>query len=246
MRTGQEWSVLFSEKGGVYLRAIKALFFDLDGTLLDRESSLLKFAGCQYDRFSNELSLIDKENYINIFIELDARGYVWKDKVYSQLLEKFKIQSLTAEDLLYDYITNFKHSCIGFPHLHEVLESLLQMGIKLGLVSNGKTHFQMANIKALGIEGYFNTILISEEVGLRKPDSRIFQKGMEALAVSASQCIFVGDHPENDVAASKRAGMMGIWKRDDYWHSAEADYTIENLSELLMIVHKEFSLHGRN
>jgi putative hydrolase of the HAD superfamily len=59
---------------------------------------------------------------------------------------------------------------------------------------------------------------------------------LEALAVSASRSIFVGDHPENDVAASKRAGMMGIWKRDDYWHSAEADYTIEELEELFVII----------
>lgn len=218
------------------MRHIEAVFFDFDGTLLDREASLVKFIEEQYERYKPELNEIDKQLYIKRFIELDARGYVWKDKVYSQLLVEMNIAGVTWQELLEDYITNFKHSCTGFQNLHEVLGKLKQMGLKMGMISNGKTHFQMANIKALDIEGYFDTILISEAVGLRKPDSQIFQKGLEALAVSASRSIFVGDHPENDVAASKRAGMMGIWKRDDYWHSAEADYTIEELEELFVII----------
>jgi len=218
------------------LRHIEAVFFDFDGTLLDREASLVKFIEEQYERYKPELNEIDKQLYIKRFIELDARGYVWKDKVYSQLLVEMNIAGVTWQELLEDYITNFKHSCTGFQNLHEVLGKLKLMGLKMGMISNGKTHFQMANIKALDIEGYFDTILISEAVGLRKPDSQIFQKGLEALAVSASRSIFVGDHPENDVAASKRAGMMGIWKRDDYWQSAEADYTIEELEELFVII----------
>jgi putative hydrolase of the HAD superfamily len=153
------------------LRHIEAVFFDFDGTLLDREASLVKFIEEQYERYKPELNEIDKQLYIKRFIELDVRGYVWKDKVYSQLLVEMNIAGVTWQELLEDYITNFKHSCTGFQNLHEVLGKLKQMGLKMGMISNGKTHFQMANIKALDIEGYFDTILISEAVGLRKPDS---------------------------------------------------------------------------
>ncbi|CAM3923275.1 HAD family hydrolase [Mesobacillus thioparans] len=225
------------------MRNIEAVFFDLDGTLLDREASLGKFIEAQYGRFQSELSVIGKQVYKDRFIELDARGYVWKDKVYSQLLQEFSIASLTWEELLEDYLMNFKHSCTGFNHLHEVLWELKQMNLKLGIISNGKVNFQKDNIKALGIEEYFETILISEAVGLRKPDSRIFRKGIETVGVSASGSIFVGDHPENDVAASKCAGMIGIWKRDDYWHSAEADFIISELEELLKIIGKGAENH---
>ncbi len=227
------------------MRKVSAVLFDLDGTLLNRESSLLKFAESQYDRFNHVLSLIDKENFINRFIELDARGYVWKDEVYSQLLKEFNITGLTCEDLLEDYVTNFKHSCIGFPHLHEVLEGLQGMGIKLGLVSNGKNPFQMDNVKALGIEGYFDSILISEAVGLRKPDPRIFQRALDELGVKAGHSIFVGDHPENDVRAARDIGMVGICKRDDYWDETEADFIIEDLAELLSITFEGVGLLGK-
>ena len=70
---------------------IKAVVFDLDGTLLDRDSSLQSFVANQYDRFAASLRHIDRQSYIRRFIELDCRGHIWKDKVYQSLIEEFEI-----------------------------------------------------------------------------------------------------------------------------------------------------------
>ena len=215
---------------------IKAVFFDLDGTLLDRNASLVKFIDGQYERYLEELNLIDKQHFMNRFIELDCRGYVWKDRVYYQLLEEMNVTSLTWGELLEDYLLNFNHSCVPFRNVRKVLETLKRSGMKLGLISNGKKHFQRDNLIALGIVEYFDTLLISEEIGLRKPDPRIFQKGRDHLSVAAEESIFVGDHPENDVKAARAAGMLGVWKRDEYWADAEADFIIDELEELLNII----------
>lgn len=215
---------------------IKAVFFDLDGTLLDRNASLIKFIENQYERFIKAFSLIAKQQYINRFIELDCRGYVWKDRVYSQLLREFKITALTWEELLGDYLLNFQHSCVPFRNVQRVLEALAEMGIKLGLISNGKGQFQMDNLMALKIERYFGTILISETTGLKKPDPRIFQMGLDHLSVSAEHSLFVGDHPENDVKAARDAGMLGVWKQDVFWDGDEADFAIDDLEEVVDIV----------
>ncbi|MEH7440689.1 HAD family hydrolase [Bacillus sp. JJ1122] len=215
---------------------IKAVFFDLDGTLLDRNASLVKFINDQYERYIKELYLVDKQHFMNRFIELDCRGYVWKDRVYSQLLQEMNITELTWEQLLEDYLINFKNACMPFRNVQKVLETLSQMGIILGLISNGKRKFQRENLNALGIASYFDTILISDEVGLRKPDPLIFQMGLDNLSVSAEESIFVGDHPENDIKAAREAGMLGIWKHDDYWMDAEADFTINDLYEIAAIV----------
>jgi putative hydrolase of the HAD superfamily len=217
---------------------IKAVFFDLDGTLLDRNASLVKFIDGQYERYLEELNLIDKQHFMNRFIELDCRGYVWKDRVYSQLLEEMNVTSLTWEELLEDYLLNFNHFCVPFRNVRKVLETLKRSGMKLGLISNGKKQFQRENLIALGIAEYFDTILISEEIGLRKPDPRIFQKGLDHLSVVAEESIFVGDHPENDVKAARAAGMLGVWKRDEYWADAEADFVIDDLEELLNIIER--------
>ncbi|MEH7532490.1 HAD hydrolase-like protein, partial [Priestia megaterium] len=61
---------------------IKAVVFDLDGTLLDRDSSLKLFIEDQYKRYSDQVGHIPQKEYISRFIELDNKGYVWKDKVY--------------------------------------------------------------------------------------------------------------------------------------------------------------------
>jgi len=76
---------------------IKAVIFDLDGTLLDRDSSLKLFVQDQYKRYSKELAHIPKQEYISRFIELDHKGYVWKDKVYQQLLAEYDLSNLTWE-----------------------------------------------------------------------------------------------------------------------------------------------------
>lgn len=107
---------------------IKAVIFDLDGTLLDRDHSLNLFVRDQYKRYINEFKYIPEEEYVTRFIELDNKGYVWKDKVYEQLLREYGISSLTGEQLLEDYINNFQHHCTPFPHLENVLQELKNRG----------------------------------------------------------------------------------------------------------------------
>jgi putative hydrolase of the HAD superfamily len=85
---------------------IQAIIFDLDGTLLDRNSSLRSFVVTQYDRFALSLKHIAKKNYFERFIQLDCHGHVWKDKVYQSLIEEFKITQLTWQNLLNDYETH--------------------------------------------------------------------------------------------------------------------------------------------
>lgn len=215
---------------------IKAVIFDLDGTLLDRDKSVKKFIDNQYERLYKWVNHIPKEKYITRFIELDNRGYVWKDKVYQQLTTDLEISGITWEDLLQDYLSQFKNNCIPFPNLIEMLEELRNMNLALGMVTNGIGQFQMENIKTLGIEMYFQTILVSEWEGIKKPDPDIFLRALKKLDVSANQCVYVGDHPENDVKASQNVGIKGIWKKDTNWKNFITDIIIDDLGELPSII----------
>ena len=211
---------------------IKAVLFDLDGTLLDRDESVKWFIERQYDRLEKMVGHIPKEKYVARFIELDKRGYVWKDKVYQQLVAEFDLTEITWEELLEDYISRFKDSCIPFPNLKKMLEELKMNHFLLGMITNGYGSFQMDNIKAMDIEKYFDVILVSEWEGIKKPDSKIFIRAVERLNVLPNECIFIGDHPENDVHAAKKVGMKGIWKKDTQWGNVYADYEVDTLDEL--------------
>ena len=217
---------------------IKAAIFDLDGTLLNRDESVKMFIDRQYDRLKALIGHIPKEMYVRRFIELDSRGYVWKDKVYQQIVDEFGVTSITWEELLQDYISEFKHNCIPFPNLIGMLEELKSNNILLGMITNGYGQFQMDNIIALGIEKYFDIILVSEWEGIKKPDPRIFNKALKELNISANEGVFMGDHPENDVLAAKNVGLKGIWKKDFQWNNVNADYIVDDLWELPLIIMK--------
>ncbi|MFO1446177.1 HAD family hydrolase [Bacillus sp. Bva_UNVM-123] len=215
---------------------MKAVLFDLDGTLLDRDESIKSFIAKQYERFKIYFNHIKKEMYCKRFIELDHHGYVWKDKVYEQLIDEFDIKGISHEQLLHDYLEQFKYHCIAFSNLYEMLEKLKDMNIVLGIITNGKGPFQLDNVKALNIEMYFDVILVSELEGIKKPHPLIFSRALERLNVSPSECIFVGDHPENDVIAAQSVGMVGVWKKNDHWSGVKADYVIDDLGELSLII----------
>ncbi len=217
---------------------IKAVIFDLDGTLLNRDESVKAFIANQYERFNASLGHIPKEKFISMFIELDCRGYVWKDKVYQQMIDEFTISQVTWESLLQDYLKCFKESCVAFPHLISMLEGMKRKSIRLGMITNGRDPFQMDNIDALGIRAYFDVILVSESEGIKKPNPEIFKRAMDKLKVKPDQCLFLGDHPINDVDASKKAGMTTVWKKDTQWTNVDADYVIDDLAEMIGIVDK--------
>ena len=211
---------------------IKAVLFDLDGTLLNRDESIKKFINNQYERLNKWVNHIPKDEYITRFIELDNHGYVWKDKVYQQLTKEFEINGVTWDELLQDYISCFKDNCVPFPNLFDLLEELRNKQLTLGIITNGMGQFQLDNIKALGIEKYFKVILVSEWEGIKKPDPNIFLRALNQLNVSPIHSVYVGDHPENDVKASQKVGMKGIWKRDTLWSNTGAEVIIDDLMEL--------------
>lgn len=217
---------------------IKGILFDLDGTILNRDESVRRFVEDQYERLCISFHLVRKEEYVKRFLELDDRGYVWKDKVYKQLTMEMGITKITWQELYKDYITGFRHHCVPFPNLKTMLKELKRNNLSLGIVTNGIGQFQMANIKALEIEEYFQTIVVSEWEGVKKPDLEIFKRAIEKLNVSPFQCVFVGDHPHNDIEASQKIGMKAIWKKDCATYNVNADYTIDDLAEIPFIISK--------
>jgi putative hydrolase of the HAD superfamily len=212
---------------------MKSVIFDLDGTLLDRDASVEQFISVQYDRLSEHLNHIPKNDYTARFVELDCHGHVWKDKVYQSLVSEFVIEGMSWQSLLEDYEMRFQFHCVPFQFLTEMLNELKQKGYLLGIITNGRGQFQARAIDGLGIRDYFDVILISEVEQVRKPQVEIFQRALNRLGVAAFDSVFVGDHPEADIAGAKGAMMKTIWKSNSSWTEAkEADAVINELNEI--------------
>ncbi|GAK10678.1 2-haloalkanoic acid dehalogenase [Geomicrobium sp. JCM 19039] len=68
---------------------------------------------------------------------------------------------------------------------------------------------------SLGINKYCDSVIISDEVGLRKPDARIFALGIEQLNVQPEQALYVGDQYDTDIIGSRNKGLKAAWKTSE-------------------------------
>lgn len=192
---------------------IHAVIFDLDQTLLDRETSLEKFLDWQIDFFK----LVPEQKKIefkNKFIELDNHGSVWKDIVYAKLIEEFFL-IYSVDILLQSYVNDFNKFSTAFNGVAEAIKTLHIQGYRLGLVSNGKSPFQENNFNALGLNEFFDSVLVSEAIAIRKPNAAIFNLSCLQLKTIAECCVFIGDNEIADIQGAKKAGMKTIFFHPD-------------------------------
>jgi putative hydrolase of the HAD superfamily len=139
--------------------------------------------------------------------------------------------------LLNDYENQFMQHCIPFQGLLEMLTLLEQQNYSLGIITNGRGAFQSRAIQGLGIENFFDVVLVSEVEQVRKPEAEIFDRALQRLNTNAETTVFVGDHPEADILGARNAGLRAIWKRNAFWPEPdEADAIIDELGELPGIV----------
>jgi putative hydrolase of the HAD superfamily len=153
------------------------------------------------------------------------------------MVAQFELPSGLSETLLNDYRAGFPSACLLFPDASQTLSSLRASGLKLGLITNGSIRMQSRKLACLALSPMFHTILISDAEGISKPDRQIFLRALERLNANPAQAVFVGDHPEVDVAGARAAGMQAIWRRDPtVSRVVEADAVIEELADLLTLL----------
>ncbi len=216
------------------LLGLKAVVFDLDGTLLDRRRSFEQFVRDQWNRFSPVLQSVDSSEYVRTLVALDRDGYAPRNELFARIVARFELPSDLAETLLRDYRAGFPRACVLFPDAAQTLSSLRAAGLKLGLITNGSVRMQSSKLKSLVLVPAFDTVLISDAEGVSKPNPEIFRRASERLSTHPEQAVFVGDHPDVDVLGARSAGMKAVWRRDrTLSRTVEADGIIENLGDLL-------------
>lgn len=195
---------------------IKAVLFDLDQTLLDRNASIGRFLDVQWLNHK-ALQTVALGDFKRRFFELDANGRVWKDFVYSALVREFDIPSLKPRDLEADYVSGLCDHASLFPDVLVMLTALRLGGMKLGIITNGRVDMQTSMIEASGLGSLMDVVLISEAERIKKPDPRLFNRALERLGISASETVFVGDNPVADIAGAYAVGMRTVWKQNEYF-----------------------------
>ena len=185
----------------------------------------------QYRRFQGNVSTVSRDLFVSTIQRYDANGYTPKGEVYAQACDAWGLE--LDEKLLTDFEEVCGQEPILFDRIKEVLQ-VLSVHYKLGLITNGRSKGQNAKIDNTGICKFFSAIKISEDEDVKKPSPVIFECCLGQLGVTPEQAVYVGDHPEKDVAAAQRVGLNAIWMRNvHYLEPQNADGVLDNLDELV-------------
>ena len=114
-----------------------------------------------------------------------------------------------AETWFEYYLGHYREAWDVYPDTFAVLDALA--GRRLGIITNGELDFQLAKMNATGLTGRFEHIVASGEVGITKPDPRIFDRACELFAVDPVEAVYIGDRLHTDAIGATDAGLRGIW-----------------------------------
>lgn len=106
------------------LAGIRAVIFDLDGTLLDRHRSFELFVRDQWSRFADAVHPVSQDIYAQTLIELDREGYGPRGGLFIGTVEKFGLAAALADTLRNDFRAEFARTCVLFPDALATLSSL--------------------------------------------------------------------------------------------------------------------------
>ena len=160
----------------------------------------------------------------------------YRNEVWNQALCEIGVcDPLLADQLSIIYPHERRNRYVPFPDVKPCLDRLATAGTKLGLVTNGPYDLQCAKLDVSDLRGYFGAVLISRQVGILKPDPRIFALALDQLGATPQDSAFVGDTPKTDIVGAHAAGMKAIWLNRDKLAPADIvtpDATITDLDEL--------------
>ncbi|MFD1737454.1 HAD family hydrolase [Bacillus salitolerans] len=219
---------------------IKAIIFDLDNTLMNRNEAFNKFAYKLIDKYIYFSIENERKKVHEILRIADRDGYRSKEEIFQELstILPWKYRP-SIDEFISFWFSEFPKFSVPMENALEVIKEFKRRNIKLGIITNGSIQTQHSKIDCLGIRKYFDDIIVSDEVKIHKPNTNIFKISLERLEVLPQEACYIGDHPINDIKGATEAGMKAIWlKGFREWDDSlvEPEMAIDNLKELLELV----------
>lgn len=172
----------------------RAIFFDLDGTLVDRDAA---FLACVLEAFGNSPAT-------DSILALDAHGH--GDR--TALLRAWQLHSgevLTLHALGARIASRLRPNPDLITALHE-----LAVRLPIGVITNGGSQAQRLKLEAAGLDRVFpaSLVFVSAELGIAKPDPALFLHAARRLDIAPTDCLYVGDHEPHDRVGALAAGFQ--------------------------------------
>ena len=217
---------------------IKCITFDLDNTLWPCEEVILNAEQKAYEWFDMNCPNISKnlsKEEIREFLVSEAKKKpeyshnltFLRLNGYRNLLKNYNYSEKLSEELMELYL-NYRNKVNFYDNVLETLTELKNLFI-LGTISNGNS-----SLAKIGIRDFFSFEIKSEDVGVKKPDSIIFEHAIKASGVKPENIIHVGDNYVNDICGAKGVDMNYLWINHEQIkeHNIESKYIVNSFQEV--------------
>ena len=205
---------------------IKAILFDLYGTLIDIETDesmeeiyrgiahFLSYHGLSLHRWEvrdryYQIMKRQKEEGGEEYPEIDVEA-IWNAFLEQEGIKADPPSQDLARILAQIYRGISRKRLQLYPEEKRVLDDL-QPRYRLALVSDAQPGYALPEMKAVGLDGYFDPIIISTYYGFRKPDARLFTKPLDILKLAPAEVICVGNDMYRDIYGASRLGIKTIF-----------------------------------
>jgi len=240
-------------KGDIKLSPVKAIIFDFIGTLTDVKNYNLEHSKMKLCKAIAETGFnVDDKCFLEVYTQahekyrvvryqelVEVTNAVWIADALNNLGFKTNPEDVRIKTAVNVFFEDYLKSLTLRPYVKKLLNKV-SMEHKLGLVSNF-TYAPViyAGIRKLGINKFFNVVLVSEDAGWRKPSMKIFQEALRRLEVKAAETVYVGDSPLEDIKGAEAAGMKTVFVpsqfyslKDLYENQLKPDMIVEDTWEL--------------
>lgn len=231
------------------MKPYKAIFLDWDDTIGDWTTAEHKALQDIYVHYHLNRLYPTFEDYLNAYkpynLELwgmYGRGEVTKERLHLQrFLKPIEGLPLTEEvlrDMAHEIGAEFlrltnKYFCL-MPDAETVVKYLAGK-YPLTIISNGFKEVQYYKFEHSGLAPFLTHTLISEEVGINKPQPGIFEIALQRNGITAQEAVMIGDSYSSDIAGAKAAGIDQIWI-----HEGETDetatYIVPKITEIMHLL----------
>ena len=235
---------------------IRALLFDVNGTLIDIETDegleeiyraiahVLMYQGIALHRWEVrdlyfQIMQRQRAQSAETFAECDVVE-VWREFLRSKASDYTRALPPEKREQLPLFLAELHRGIARkrlrpYPEVPETLDQLRSQ-YHLAVVSDAQSAYAVPELRAVGLLRYFNPIIVSGDYGYRKPDPRLFQKALDALQVRPEQALFFGNDVYHDIFGAQQVGMKAIFVSSNQGNTSSEtilpDYTICRFAEV--------------
>jgi putative hydrolase of the HAD superfamily len=232
-------------------RRIRAVLFDLDGTLMDHDSArevglraqltawLGPAAATEDERARLEaewarLEALHYDEYTSGACSMQEQRRRRVRGLHEAARRERPEEDEAADAWFAGYLEHYRGAWRPFEDALPAIQALASATeLPLGVVTNGEGEAQRAKLRTIGLDAYFATVVASGEVGVAKPRAEIFALACERLGVEREETAHVGDRLDLDAQAAAAAGLRGVWlDRLRTPHEAEEIENVRRIASL--------------